>query len=122
MKCKNICLNIYTVYITSIRTMSKVPTTLLTAEQSLTARRLAGEIRQLERNREPYYQVVQDEKNPFLFYFCYHNTDTKSPYCGGYYIGKIDLPNDYPKNPGNFYMLTPSGRFDVNAKICLTNS
>jgi ubiquitin-protein ligase len=96
--------------------------TNLTAEQSLTARRLVGEVRQLEKNRETYYQVVQDTKDIFLFYFCLRNDDKKSPYYGGYYIGKIVLPNDYPKNPGDFFMLTPSGRFNVNAKICLTNS
>ena len=94
----------------------------LTAEQSLTKRRLEGEVRNLEKNREAYYQVVQDTNDIFLFYFCYHNDDKKSPYYGGYYIGKIVLPKDYPKNPGDFYTLTPSGRFEENKKICLTNS
>jgi pentapeptide MXKDX repeat protein len=32
------------------------------------------------------------------------------------------LPNDYPTNPGDFMMLTPNGRFQINSKICLTNS
>jgi len=94
----------------------------LTAEQSLTCRRLAGEITQLAKTREPYYQVIQDKTDPFTFHFCYHNDVKTDPYYGGYYIGKIILPNDYPKTPGNFYMSTPNGRFDINAKICLTNS
>ena len=47
---------------------------------------------------------------------------TDEPYLGGYYIGKIELPVDYPAKAGDFYMLTPNGRFDINKKICLTNS
>jgi ubiquitin-protein ligase len=48
-------------------------------------------------------------------------------YEGGYYIGKIVLPSTYPTDPGNFYMLTPQGRFKPSGKnndekICLTNS
>lgn len=94
---------------------------MMTASQMLTAKRLKGELQKLEKEREAYYQVVQDEKDPLLFYFLLRGA-SDSVYKGGYYIGKIVLPKDYPTNPGDFYMLTPSGRFNVNAKICLTNS
>jgi ubiquitin-protein ligase len=87
----------------------------------LTAKRLKGEIRNLKKNRENYYQVIQDKKDNLLFYFLIKG-DSDSPYKDGYYIGKIQLPDDYPSNPGDFYMLTPSGRFTINKKICLTNS
>lgn len=93
----------------------------ITANQILTAKRLKGEMQKLEKEREAYYQVVQDEKDPLLFYFLLRGA-SDSAYKGGYYIGKIVLPKDYPTNPGDFYMLTPSGRFEVNKKICLTNS
>lgn len=94
---------------------------MMTASQMLTAKRLKGELQKLEKEREAYYQVVQDEKDPLLFYFLLRGA-SDSVYKGGYYIGKIVLPKDYPTNPGDFYMLTPSGRFNVNSKICLTNS
>ena len=87
----------------------------------ITAKRLKGEIKNLEKEREAYYQVVQDDVNKFMFYFLLRGSPD-SPYKDGYYIGKIILPQDYPANPGDFYMLTPSGRFSVNSKICLTNS
>ena len=48
--------------------------------------------------------------------------DADTDYKGGRYIGRIEVPADYPKNPGNFFMLTPSGRFEIGKKICLTNS
>jgi ubiquitin-protein ligase len=54
----------------------------------LTAKRLKGEIRNLKKNRENYYQVVQDKKDSLLFYFLIKG-DSDSPYKDGYYIGKI---------------------------------
>ncbi|VBB17811.1 ubiquitin-conjugating enzyme E2, partial [Yasminevirus sp. GU-2018] len=93
----------------------------MNANQILAAKRLQGELKQLEKNREEYYHVIQDEKDQHTFYFLIRG-DASTPYKGGYYIGKIALPKDYPTTPGDFYMLTPSGRFNVNAKICLTNS
>jgi ubiquitin-conjugating enzyme E2 J2 len=91
------------------------------ASKLITIRRLKGELKNLEKNREAYYQVVQDKKDQLLFYFLLRG-DNSSDYKGGYYIGKITLPDTYPQNPGDFYMLTPSGRFKVDSKICLTNS
>ena len=83
-------------------------------------KRIHGDIKDLNRNRMEFVQAIQDEQNIKLFYFMLRPKDP--PYGGGLYIGKIELPDDYPKTPGSFYMLTPSGRFTINAKICLTNS
>jgi len=88
---------------------------------NITLKRIKGELKLLEKNREPYYQVIQDEKNELDFYFLIRG-DTSTPYKDGYYIGKIALPSNYPQKPGDFYMLTPSGRFAIDKKICLTNS
>ena len=85
-------------------------------------RRLIGEKKMLDKNKENYYQVIQDDKNDLVFYFLFRCCDETSCYNGGYYIGKIEIPPDYPMKPGDFYMLTPSGRFEINKKICLTNS
>jgi ubiquitin-protein ligase len=103
----------------------------LTPSEILTIKRIKGEIKNLEKDRESYYQVVYDEAHipkpasgdnyKYLFYFLLRGA-SDSVYKGGYYIGKITLPADYPTSPGNFYMLTPSGRFNINTKICLTNS
>ena len=71
--------------------------------------------------KDTYYQVIQDEQDPFLLYFLI-NFDSLYPdsnYKGGNYIGKIVLPYIYPRNSGNFYMLTPNGRFAVGVKFCL---
>ena len=43
-----------------------------------------------------------------------------SAYKGGHYICKIILSANYPFTPPDFIFLTPSGRFEINKKICLT--
>jgi ubiquitin-conjugating enzyme E2 J2 len=83
-------------------------------------KRIIGELKDLYKNKTDFFQAIQDEDNIKLFYFVLRPRD--EPYVGGLFIGKIELPNDYPKSPGSFYMLTPNGRFMTNQKICLTNS
>ena len=41
-----------------------------------------------------------------------------SPYQGGRYVLEMRLPPAYPMEPPTLRMLTPSGRFEVGAKIC----
>ncbi len=45
-----------------------------------------------------------------------------TPYAGGYYHGLIKFPTEYPLRPPSVLMLTPSGRFEVNQRICLSMS
>lgn len=41
-------------------------------------------------------------------------------YEGGVYHGKVTFPADYPFKPPSIVMLTASGRFAVNTKLCLS--
>ncbi|RHY64541.1 hypothetical protein DYB30_001493 [Aphanomyces astaci] len=43
-------------------------------------------------------------------------------YEGGYYHGKLKFPPDYPMKPPSVYMITPSGRFESNVRLCLSMS
>jgi len=45
-----------------------------------------------------------------------------SPYAGGEYHGVLQFPPEYPFKPPGIKMLTPSGRFDPDKKICLSMS
>lgn len=45
-----------------------------------------------------------------------------SSYRGGVYHGKLVFPKEYPHRPPSIYMITPSGRFDVNRRICMSMS
>lgn len=86
-----------------------------------TEKRLHNELKDLKKNKTDFIQAIQDETNKLIFYFCLKG-DKTSDYNGGYYIGKIILPADYPNNPGDFMMLTPNGRFTIDHKICLSNT
>jgi len=75
------------------------------------------------------YKQINDEKNPLFdalpsdnileWYFLIKGIDD---YDGGYYLGKILFPPNFPFYPPDFIMLTPNGKFDVNGKICLSNT
>lgn len=86
-----------------------------------TAKRLKNEMKILNKNKCEFYQVVQDDENPLTFYFLLKG-DSDSVYNGGYFIGKIMIPETYPQKAGDYMMLTPNGRFVIDKKICLSNS
>ena len=44
------------------------------------------------------------------------------PYKGGVYHGTLTFPTEYPMRPPRFRMLTPSGRFEINTRLCLSMS
>jgi len=48
--------------------------------------------------------------------------DAASEYAGGVYHGKITFPSQYPFRPPAIVMVTPSGRFQSNTRLCLSMS
>lgn len=54
------------------------------------------------------------------FYLIYGLKDC--PYQGGFYIGRILFPKEYPLKPPRIEMKTPNGRFKVNTRLCLSMS
>ena len=87
----------------------------------ITMKRLQNELKLLEREPMEYIDTHPDENNMFIWYFLVRGPE-KSDYEGGSYIGKIMLSPGYPNTPVDFMMLTPNGRFEIDKKICLTNS
>jgi ubiquitin-protein ligase len=84
-------------------------------------KRFAGEVKIL--NKEPlhYATAYPDEEDPLTWYFLIEGQkDTE--YESGRYLGKIVHSPSYPVSPPDYYMFTPSGRYEINKKICLTNS
>ena len=87
----------------------------------LRIKRLNGDMKLLNREPLKYIRALPDENNMLIWYFIIKGPEF-SEYSEGYYLGKIIHDEQYPLKPPNFYMLTPSGRFSINKKICLTNS
>eukprot|EP01098_Paradermamoeba_levis_P006521 TRINITY_DN2701_c0_g1_i2.p1 TRINITY_DN2701_c0_g1~~TRINITY_DN2701_c0_g1_i2.p1 ORF type:complete len:161 (+),score=41.52 TRINITY_DN2701_c0_g1_i2:124-606(+) len=45
-----------------------------------------------------------------------------TPYEGGQYHGKLIFPSEYPFKPPGIMMITPSGRFETERRLCLSMS
>jgi len=86
---------------------------------SLCTKRLLSEIDKLQKEPMEDVDVIIDEDNILIWYFLIKGKDE---YEGGYYIGQITNSKGYPMEPPTFMMMTPSGRFDIGEKICLSNS
>lgn len=57
-----------------------------------------------------------------VWHYVLHDLPAESPYLGGVYWGKLVFPKEYPLKPPAIYMLTPSGRFETNMRLCLSMS
>ena len=61
------------------------------------------------------------ESNILEWHYVLRGTEG-SPYEGGYYHGKLKFPPQYPLKPPSVIMITPSGRFVTNRRLCLSMS
>ncbi len=84
-------------------------------------KRFANEVNLLKREPLHYCTAYPDAENPLIWYFLIIG-QKGTDYYNGEYIGKIVHSPKYPAQPPDYYMLTPSGRYNINSKICLTNS
>ena len=86
---------------------------------SKTKKKILQELSCLHKHPLELIDIVPDDNNFLIWYFlikCPINTD----YSGGFYIGKLIHNSDYPLKPPVFIMLTPTGRFITDTKICIT--
>eukprot|EP00897_Mesotaenium_endlicherianum_P003393 jgi/Mesen1/3081/ME000183S02131 len=84
-------------------------------------KRILQEIKEMQRDPSKEYTSMPIEEDIFEWQFAIHGPpDTE--FEGGIYHGRIILPAEYPLKPPAFMLLTPSGRFEVQTKICLSIS
>ena len=88
---------------------------------SIASRRLSRELAAI--SKEPIPHVVARPLEDNILEWHYVITATSgTPYAGGHYHGKLKFPADYPLRPPSVLMLTPSGRFKTNRRLCLSMS
>ena len=87
----------------------------------LCQRRIMGDIRIMTNTPPDYMYAYPDKDNLLKWYFMIDGPEW-SKYKGGHYIGQILHDKDYPLKPPDYIMLTPSGRFMINQKICMSNT
>jgi len=69
----------------------------------------------------PFVYAAPDEKNILTWDYIIRGPPD-SPYAGGEYHGQLLFPSEYPFKPPGIKMLTPSGRFQPDKKICFSMS
>lgn len=87
----------------------------------ITIKRINGDLRLFEKSNSENFDVVPNNNNILEIYFLLIG-QKDSYWEGGHFIGKIIHSPEYPRKAPDYIMLTPNGRFDINRKICLTNS
>jgi len=89
--------------------------------KSPSLRRIQGDMRELARDPSDQYRAAPLENDMFEWHFTIRGPPA-TDFEGGIYHGRILLPPEYPFKPPHIMFLTPSGRFEINKKICLSFS
>eukprot|EP00163_Fabomonas_tropica_P020425 TRINITY_DN3607_c3_g2_i1.p1 TRINITY_DN3607_c3_g2~~TRINITY_DN3607_c3_g2_i1.p1 ORF type:complete len:449 (-),score=94.08 TRINITY_DN3607_c3_g2_i1:14-1360(-) len=84
-------------------------------------KRLLQEAREMQKDPNERYTAAPLDDDIFEWHFTIAGPED-SPYAGGRYHGRILLPPEYPFKPPNIMLSTPSGRFELHTKICLSIS
>jgi ubiquitin-protein ligase len=84
------------------------------------AKRLMSFVAYCEKNPSEYYDARPEPNNINIWFVKIKNLSDE--YATGEYIMKIHFTEEYPFKPPDYFMLTPSGRFEINKKICFSNS
>ncbi|RDB23895.1 Ubiquitin-conjugating enzyme E2 6 [Hypsizygus marmoreus] len=84
-------------------------------------KRLTKEYVAMQKEPPPFVWAVPDEKNILTWNFLIRGPPD-TPFAGGEYHGILLFPSEYPFKPPGIKMLTPSGRFQPDRKICFSMS
>jgi len=88
--------------------------------KSPSVKRLMQEAKELREATEQYHAQPLDD-NLYEWHFTIRGAPD-TDFADGVYHGRIMLPPDYPMKPPSIVLLTPTGRFEINKKICLSIS
>lgn len=84
-------------------------------------KRFNNEKKLLENAPLGYITAYPKEDNPLIWYILVVG-QKGSHYEGGHFIGEIHHSPKYPAEPPDYIMRTPNGRYEIDKKICLSNS
>ncbi|KAK9460750.1 ubiquitin-conjugating enzyme/RWD-like protein [Lipomyces oligophaga] len=84
-------------------------------------KRLVRDYKQIEESPPPYIVAHPSEKNILIWHYVITGPP-ETPYEGGQYHGTLTFPSDFPFRPPSIRMITPSGRFQTNTRLCLSMS
>ena len=88
---------------------------------AMAVQRLQKELKNLNKEPLPGLRARPHPNNILEWHYCLEGA-SDTPYAGGVYHGKIVFPSQYPFRPPSITMVTPSGRFQPNTRLCLSMS
>ena len=88
---------------------------------TVASNRLRKELSKLKKDPPPGI-IAEPKESDILTWFYALQGPPETPYEGGVYVGKLKFPPEYPMKPPSILMLTPSGRFQVNTRLCMSMS
>jgi len=83
--------------------------------------RLRKELKSICADPPPQIHVSVEESNILAWHYLLEGPPD-TPYEGGWYWGRLKFPKNYPFAPPSILMVTPSGRFEQNVRLCLSMS
>ncbi|XP_055335297.1 ubiquitin-conjugating enzyme E2 J2-like [Paramacrobiotus metropolitanus] len=83
--------------------------------------RLQKDFKRLLQDPVPYVSACPKPNNLLEWYYVVRGPE-QTPYEGGYYLGRLIFPVEYPFKPPSIMILTPNGRFAPNQRLCLSMS
>ncbi|XP_046920190.1 ubiquitin-conjugating enzyme E2 J2-like [Dermatophagoides farinae] len=84
-------------------------------------RRLKQDYMMIMKDPVPYVTVAPLQNDILEWHYVIRGPEN-TVYNGGIYHGKLKFPIEYPFRPPSIYMITPSGRFKTNTRLCLSFS
>ncbi|KAK9814441.1 hypothetical protein WJX72_005955 [[Myrmecia] bisecta] len=92
------------------------------APSKVSVNKLKKEMKAFLQAPPPHIPAVSVNERNMLEWHYLIEGPPDSPYAGGWYIGKLRFPPEYPHKPPSILMLTPNGRFETNTRLCLSMS
>lgn len=84
-------------------------------------KRLTKEYKSMVENPPPFIIAHPSERNILEWHYLISGPPD-TPYAGGQYHGTLMFTSEYPFKPPAIKMITPSGRFQPNTRLCLSMS
>jgi len=84
-------------------------------------KRLQKDLLAIKKDKDPTFDASADERNILHWYFVFDGP-AATPYEGGEYLGRLQFPPNFPFAPPSILLITPSGRFETEKRLCTTMS
>lgn len=98
----------------------------LNREAKMAKKEIDGMIKKTGKLNETKFICLPDPSDAYTWYYIIWGLDTPAEYTGGYYLGKVICPVEYPAKAPQIKIITENGRFRTTATdsegICLSIS